>query len=656
MDEIRSFHGRSRVKTRKHGPSTWTPWLVGCLLLGLAVSARAQTAPKVSRGQLILPASKGEESSTTPTPNLAQLPAGLPPAPPAVNPVLPVGLPPINPALPLGQMPPEKVPVPKVEVGPAPRMVEPFGPGMVRMPTLDVVGATPPPPSAKDLAEKAKVIGDFIDPRFTLDLVEKRARLLQLKETPRRIQLADESIAIYNLITNKEITILGRSVGTTVMNFWFGEEGKETVISYLVRVFPDPELMKRKERIYKALEIEINKNFPDSVVHLRLIGEKVMVTGQARDAIEAANILRIVHHAEHAGSSGQANGPRIPAESIAPVRRPGESAATPGIEQYENPGTSHVVNLLRIVGEHQVNLRCTVAEVNRSAARSVGLNFQYTGVPGTFVQSIANLTGPVTGANLPMILNTGSGSNLTLTFRALKNMRYARSIAEPNLTTINGQPATFRAGGQFPVPVVTGQTLNGLQGVQFVPFGVQMNFTPFITDKDRIRLLIQGTVSVRNDANQAQIGNTTVPSLTDRQFGTTVEMREGQTFAIGGLIQNNLGADRDQLPFLGDVPFLNRLTGFDGTSASEQELVIMVTPELVHPMEQKMVPPLPGTDIFEPSDVEFYLFGRLESRRHYDFRSPVMNDPQRIRSYQRCEQNYIFGPTGYNAPAPPAVP
>jgi len=118
--------------------------------------------------------------------------------------------------------------------------------------------------------------------------------------------------------------------------------------------------------------------------------------------------------------------------------------------------------------------------------------------------------------------------------------------------------------------------------------------------------------------------------------------------AVAGLIQNNLTAERTNLPFLGEVPMLSRLTGLDKTASGEQELVILVSPELIHPMEPKEVPPLPGTDIFEPSDFEFYVCGRLESRRNYDYRTPVMNDWDRMRRYHRCEQIYIFGPTGHS--------
>ena len=114
------------------------------------------------------------------------------------------------------------------------------------------------------------------------------------------------------------------------------------------------------------------------------------------------------------------------------------------------------------------------------------------------------------------------------------------------------------------------------------------------------------------------------------------------------MIQTNLGADRDQIPFLAEIPFINRFTGFDRTSSGEQELIILITPELVQPLKcDQPQPRLPGADYFDPSDCEFYLLGRLEGRRSDGFRSPVMSDLHRILQYNRCEKNYIFGPSGY---------
>jgi pilus assembly protein CpaC len=189
--------------------------------------------------------------------------------------------------------------------------------------------------------------------------------------------------------------------------------------------------------------------------------------------------------------------------------------------------------------------------------------------------------------------------------------------------------------------------------VAFVPFGVQLAFTPYITDRDRIRLDIAAAVSTRDNSGGTAIGGSNVPGLNTRNFSTTVELREGQTLAVAGLIQNNLGATSDRVPGLGDLPIIGNLWKFDRITTGEQELVVLITPELVHPMEPKEIPPLPGSDLFEPGDLEFYLLGRLESRRSYDYRSTVMSDIHRMARYRHCENLYIIGPHGHAEPPPP---
>lgn len=563
------------------------------------------------------------------------------------------------------QIQPEKGKEPAIDNVAPPRPLDGvFGPNRVRLPRLaDGVGQTPTP-SPKDLQEFNRFVKGFIDPRNTLDLVQGRVRLMVLQEVPKRIQIADETVALYNLVTPKEITILGKTVGNTILNLWFvdpDDKNKERVLSYLVRVIPDPEARLRLEKIYQALEKEINATFPNSLVNLKLVGDKLAVSGQAHDIADATQILRIVRaNAPNEESARQQPGAGKSSDSLAVTQ-------VPGLEDFQNLGGPGVINLLRIPGEQQVTLRVTVAEVNRTAARSIGMNFSVTndnritvlenrtgniaGGRGTIfggafnnVNGLANIAGLATN-NLPVALDYGQ---VRLAINALRNLNYARSLAEPNLVALNGQTATFRAGGQFPVPVVTGNTAAGLQGVNFIPYGVQLSFTPFITDRDRIRLNINASISIRDTNAGTNIGSSFVPALGGHDFQTTVELREGQTLAVAGLIQNNLGAEAARVPFLGDIPILNRFTGFDKVFAGEQELVVLITPELVHPMNPKEIPPLPGSDLFEPNDLEFYLLGRLESLRSYDYRSPVMNDPARMRRYQRCDQIHMFGPHGYS--------
>lgn len=537
---------------------------------------------------------------------------------------------------------------------PQPRQLGPFREGMFRLPYLGQPGplGSTPKLTPENMKKFNQFISGVVDPENTFDLVVGRARLLQLKQTPTITQVADPTVLDMRVLRPTELTMIGRRIGTTVLNLWFPDpnnKDKEIILSYLIRVIPDPEATARLKAIYKALEEEVNKAFPNSRIELALVGEKLMVTGQAHDIFEATQILRILRANAPGGDAAL-----VPVNTVNVNITPGDLSnptGTPGIESYLLAGGPNVINNLRVPGEQQVMLRVTVAEVNRAAARSIGLNFSITNNQG--VQVFAQNTGPIgalAGVNLPIALD--STGQVPLLLSALRNLNYARSIAEPMLVTMNGQTATFLAGGSFPVPVIggfgaLGGAGGGLQGVQFVPFGVQLAFQPIITDRDRIRLTVNTSVSTRDLSSGTNIGGANVSGLSQRTFSTTVEMREGQTLAVAGLVQTNLGGDSSRIPLLGDIPFLNRLAAIDRVSSSEQELIILITPELTHPLEQHERPALPGSDIFEPGDMEFYLYGRIESLRSYDYRSPVRTTWARMKAYRRCETSYIFGPTGH---------
>jgi pilus assembly protein CpaC len=202
------------------------------------------------------------------------------------------------------------------------------------------------------------------------------------------------------------------------------------------------------------------------------------------------------------------------------------------------------------------------------------------------------------------------------------------------------------------VPIIGGFTNNGLQGVAFVPFGVQLQFTPYVVDRDRVRLSVNAEVSTRDEALGTSIGgggagSTQVSGISTRNFTSTVELREGQTLAVAGLIQNNFGSSTDRVPLWGDLPLIGWTGGHHRTSSGEQELVILITPELVHPLEACQTPIIPGSDVFEPGDIEFYLCNRLESRRSRDWRASVRTDYHRIRAGDKfCEDRFIIGPNG----------
>ncbi len=536
-----------------------------------------------------------------------------------------------------------------------PQAAGPLDPSGFRLQTLGLPAALDVPrPDAATRQLYSRFVQSQIDASNTIVLSVNRAKVLLFRQAPLRIYTPDEDVIVTQVITPEQLLVQGQEPGTTVLNLWFAdpaEPNKEHLLTYLVRVLPDvvpgQELKARLDLAYRELERRINEAFPDSMIRLSLLGEQVLVRGQAKDVIEAAHILRIV--AEHAPPGRRS---RVRSDEIPPIILRGDgSDIEQGIDAIRAVlrGNPNLVNLLHIPGEQQVMLMVTVAEVNRSAARSIGLNFdiqeggfriaQFTG--GLLSATAAGFSGQA--VNVPVSIDNG---DVLLAIQALRNLRLARTLAEPNLTTLNGRTARFQAGGQFPVPVVTGTTFTGLQGVAYVPFGVQLEFTPYIADRDRIRLNVEAEVSTRNEDTGTQVGNSNVSGLDTRNFQTTVELRHGQTLAVAGLIQHNLESQSDRTPLWGDLPLVGHTGGRSSVSAGEQELVILVTPLLVHPLERCQTPGLPGDDVFEPGDVEFYLLGRMEGRRSEDFRSPVRTDCDRIKQWRRCEEMFIIGRQG----------
>ncbi len=421
---------------------------------------------------------------------------------------------------------------------------------------------------------------------------------------------------------------------------------------------PDPFRLER-------LAEEINQAFPDSYVRLSPVGERIVVRGEAKDVMEAEQILRLV-----AESAPQAKAAAEPPSQVN-VRRsswlPDGSGLDFGIEGLTGRMAdnllarppANIVNLLRIPGEQQVMLRVTVAEVDRNAARSIGLNALVASNDGGV--KFGSLVGGIIGAdaaeflngdaNLPVSLDNGQ---IQLAINALRKQSLARTLAEPNLTALNGQTASFHAGGSFPVPVVSGLMAPGLQGVQYKDFGVRLQFTPFILERDRVRLNVEATVSDQNKSlavgigGDANRGGTEVPGMNMRNFQTTVELREGQTLAVAGLIQNQFLGQADRVPFFGDLPVIGRLAAFDKVTAREHELVILITPEFVRSLDRCELPPLPGSDVFEPGDIEFYLGAHLEGTRGLDYRSPVRNDLGRQKRFVHDRDVFIIGAGGYS--------
>jgi pilus assembly protein CpaC len=244
-------------------------------------------------------------------------------------------------------------------------------------------------------------------------------------------------------------------------------------------------------------------------------------------------------------------------------------------------------------------------------------------------------------------------ANFEFTLGALRQNGLLKILAEPNLIALNGQLASFLAGGEFPVPVpqVGAAGIAPTITVRFREFGVRLGFVPYILDGDVIRLTVAPEVSNIDFTIAVTLvaGGTPVPGLNTRKAQTTVELREGQTLAIAGLLQLTLNGNTTRLPGLGDLPILGPFFSNTSSQRTEKELVVLVTPYLIEAMQPDQVPPTPGDEVKEPNDLELYFLNRIEARTGKDFRSTTeWDDPWGLRYHLNLEKKYVNGPVGFS--------
>jgi pilus assembly protein CpaC len=223
--------------------------------------------------------------------------------------------------------------------------------------------------------------------------------------------------------------------------------------------------------------------------------------------------------------------------------------------------------------------------------------FAQGGGPGTLGTSDrpGDLVTDFVGSAVNLFL-FNSGLNTAAFIRAMKTNGVLRALAEPNLIAMNGQTASFLAGGEFPVPVVQGGSSNGSVSVVFKEYGVRLNFKPTIIDEDHIRLELEPEVSTIDFANGVRFNGFVIPALRTRRARTGVELRDGQSFALAGLLDNNETRSMSKIPVLGDIPILGNLFKSASFQKQETELMFIITADMVKPINRDDVPQLKGID------------------------------------------------------------
>ena len=406
---------------------------------------------------------------------------------------------------------------------------------------------------------------DFIAPGdSTLDLEIHKGMLVRLDQAATAVFVANPAIADIQVKSPRLIYVFGAAVGETTL---FAVDGQENVLANIVvRVTHN---LAGLRRAIEALD-------PGSDVSVFSVDRNLVLDGIVDSPVRAENLRQLVA--------------RFAADGA-------------------------VINRLRVDAPNQVNLRVRVAEVSRSVVKQFGVNWDAVLSGGGFLFGLAtgspllaagNFLTRENGAN--NVFGSGSVGNLDLNVLvdALADEGLLNVLAEPNLTALSGESASFLAGGEFPIPV---PGANDSVTIEFKKFGVHLDFTPLILDSGRISLAVAPEVSQLTATGAVNINNFVIPALTTRQARTTVELASGQSFAIAGLLQNNLNHDQSKFPGLGDLPVLGSLFRSDRFQRDETELVILITPYLVRPVSNRRLAG-PGEGLTPANDVERILMGR----------------------------------------------
>ena len=508
----------------------------------------------------------------------------------------------------------------------------------------NVANAAPDASLVETPEVRAKVdalIADVINPEVSINVDPRRSKLIRTKQPVTRFSVTNPDNLEVVQFSPTEFELIGTEEGETTLTLWFGEvDGQPQILRYLVHVARDEAVEERVDVAYGELQQRINEMFPNSMVQLIPIADKLIVRGQARDAAAATQILQLIR-GEATDQSGNLLGGGVVSAGTAASPYPGAN---------DIPSTQ-VISLLNVPGEMQVMLKVRIAELSRSALREMGADLIVNAGDFTFA-SLLGLGGAVSA-----VLDT---DDVDLTLHAISSNSYSKILAEPNLVTLSGHPANFIAGGEFAVPTVVGVDGVGAVTTSFRGFGTELSFLPTVIDKDRIRLQVSPSFTALND----DVVVDGIPGLDARAVNTTVDLREGQWLAIAGLLQDQQAGNKTRVPFIGDIPVLDAFFSRKQVTRDETELIILVGPELVSPIDAEECPLiLPGMEVTEPNDCQFFVGGYYEGIPGCDYRSTVNPQLQRRihearkkargeakqqSKYQECESCYVHGPHGFS--------
>src|SRR6266540_4161149 len=379
-----------------------------------------------------------------------------------------------------------------------------------------------------------------------------QSRVITFDNAIERFSVSNPEIAEAVLISSNQVIVNGKAFGQINFVAWEKGSGRFMVFDVYVRTN------------LSLIDSQIRALFPKDDIRLSQANGSVVMSGTVSD-------------------------PRIAAQTQAVV----EAAGFKVVNLLESP-----VKDLR-----QVQLLVRVAEVNRSRIRDLGSSYAYQASPG--VGGFANGGGPgnvssvadgILGSTFSGLNLLVLGGNMTTMIRALQTQGALRALAEPNLIAMDGQQASFLAGGEYPVPIVQGSGDKTTISIVFKEYGVRLNFKPTIIDEDHIRLELEPEVSTLDFANGVKFSGFLIPGLRTRRAKTGVELRDGQSFALAGLLDNSETRTLSKVPGLGDIPILGNLFKSTQFQKNESELMFIVTAQMVKPVNRDDLPPIPNVE------------------------------------------------------------
>jgi pilus assembly protein CpaC len=435
-------------------------------------------------------------------------------------------------------------------------------------------------------------------------------------------------------LSNQSLYVLGKKTGTTTLTLY--GPGNQLIQVVDVAVGPDVVSLRR----------QFSDLMPGEKIGAKASNESIVLTGTASSAVAVDKAVQLA--STYSGSADK------------------------------------VVNMLTIGASQQVMLEVRFSEVNRAAAKEIGINHSWLGnktigsignlAPQSVLDTQATIKELVPPLNIPnphpvVTIDGGKdtfglgalaysigGVAFVSALDALERKGLVKTLAEPTLVALSGETASFLAGGEFPIPVVQSSSGGGQNGnngitIEFKPFGVSLGFTPTVLADGVISLVVTPEVSSIDPSASVNINGLTIPGLQTRRAKTTVELRDGQSFAIAGLLRNDFQDTVRQLPILGSLPIIGALFRSTGFQKQQTELVMIVTPRLVKPIQNIADVRLPTDRVGNPHELDLFLMGRTDKAvgiNPLDPDAPPPGPPNvPAKPAENPKKGGFSGPTGY---------